>query len=144
MKKLFLLSLLFLATAGFAEELHHFDEIKSTVLLGKSIHIIINFSQCTTSSPSKSATKDQYNIGVFTPNEIIVNSKGHIASSLTHFTLNNPRFPSKPVFEFVRYTITTDDNINVIAQVLDATDYTSLSRETSFDCKIDTAAKIYN
>ena len=146
MKKSFLFSLLFVATSGFADELQHFDEIKSSVIVGKSIRIAIDFSQCTTSSSSssKSATQDQYNIGVFSPNEIIVNSKGQIASSLTHFTLNNPSFPSKPVFEFVRYTITSDDSVNVITQVLDATNYTPLSNKISFDCKINTAAKIYS
>lgn len=142
MKKIFLLPFLFIANNGFADELQRFDEIKSAVIAGKSIRITIDYSQCITSS--KSTTKNKYNIGIFSPNEIIVNSKGQIASSLTHFTLNNPEFPSKPVFEFVRYTVTSDDSVNVTAQILDATSYTPLANKTSFDCKINSAAKIYS
>ena len=142
MKKLLVLPFLFVATHGFADELQHFDEIKSAVISGKSIRIAIDFSQCITSS--KSATQDKYNIGVFSPNEIIVNSKGQIASSFMHFTLNNAGFPSKPVFEFVRYTVTSDNNVNVAVQVLDATNYTPLANKISFDCTINSAAKIYS
>lgn len=144
MKKLFILPFLFIMTEGYAAQLQNFDEVNARVISGKSIRIAIDFLQCTgsTSSP-KLEMLNQFNIGLFTPNEIVVNNKGQIATSMMHFTLNNPTHPSKSVFEFVRYTLTSDDNVNVIAQVLDATNYTLLGNKITLNCQMNTAAKIY-
>jgi len=140
-KKLFLLSSLFIVTNTFAAELHNFDQVKSVVTTGKSIRISIDFTKCT---PEKNAvTQDTMNLGIFTPNEIIVDSNGRIDASLMHFTLNDPNFPDKPIYQFVRYTLTSDNNVNLATQLLDATNYASLKDKVSFDCKIDTGAHIY-
>lgn len=141
MKKILLLPLLFIVTNSVADELHNFDQVKSAVMTGKSIRIAIDFSKCSTAK--KDATPFKYSIGVFTPNEIIVTNEGNIAASLTHFTLNDTSVPGKPVYQFVRYTITDDNNIDVSSQLLDATNYASISDKSSFNCKIDTSAKIY-
>jgi hypothetical protein len=139
MKKLILLTSLLSATNCFANALHNFDEIKTAVITGKTIHIVIDFSKC--SMPSKQMTRSVV-IGAFTPNAIqIVND--HIATSLTHFTLTNPSFPEKPVYEYIKYTITDKNNVNVTHQVLDAANYTSLSNISSFNCKIESGAQIY-
>ena len=83
-------------------------------------------------------------LGLFTPNEIIVDTNGRIDASLKHFTLSDPNFPNKPIYQFVRYTLTSDNNVNLITQLLDAVNYADLEHKVSFDCKIDVGAKIYD
>lgn len=140
MKKRILLPFLFLATNSFADELHNFAEVKSAIMMGKSIHIVTDFTKC---SSSKKEAFQSTLIGVFTPNEIqIVNT--HIVTSFMHFTLNNPSFPNVSIYEFVRYNITNDNNLNLSYQALDARNYSPLAEKASFNCKIDDAVKIYD
>jgi hypothetical protein len=139
MKKLILFTSLLISTNVFADELHNFDQIKAAVLTGKTIHIAIDFSKCC----PQNKVAEQMSIGIFTPNTLQVTNHT-IATSLTHLTLNNPRFPDKPVYEFARYTITADNQVNLMVQVLDATNYTPLTNKFSLNCKIDTDAKIYD
>ncbi len=142
MRKLLLLSLLLMVTNTFADELHNFDQVKSAVTTGKSIRIAIDFSKCSTEK--NSLLQDINNMGVFTPNEIVIDKFGRISTSLMHFTLNDQIFPAKPVYQFLRYTMTSDNNVNLSFQVLDATNYSSLTDKVSFDCKLDAAAKVYD
>ena len=139
MKKLALLASLLISTNSIAGELHNFNEVKTAIVTGKTIHIAINFSRC---SASNKGMTQSMSIGVFTPNAIAITD--HIATSLTHFTLDNPSFPGKPVYEFVRYTITGDNNVNLTDQVLDAVNYTPISDKVSFNCKLETGAKIFD
>jgi len=141
MRKLVLLSLLFIATNALADELQNFDQIKSAVTTGKSIRIAIDFSKCV--MDKKAVSRDKSNIAIFTPNEIIVDNDGRIVTSLMHFTLNNTNFPAKPVYQFVRYTLTADDHVNLAYQVLDAKNYAILADTVSVDCKISSGVKIY-
>ncbi|MHB1948286.1 MAG: VirK family protein [Gammaproteobacteria bacterium] len=141
MRKLVLLSLLAITTNTFADELQTFDQVKSAVTTGKSVRIAIDFSKCATDN--KSFSQDKNNIGIFTPNEIIVDNNGRIVTSLMHFTLNNTNFPAKPVYQFVRYTLTSDNKVNLSYQVLDATNYAILTETVSVDCKVNMGAKIY-
>lgn len=139
MKNLILLASLLISTNVFCKELHNFDQVKAAIITGKTIHIVLDFSKC--SFQNKSAK--HLSIGIFNPNAIqIINN--NIATSFMHFTLNNPSFPEKPVYEFVRYTITEDNNINLISQVLDAKTYTPMTDKISLNCKIDNGAKIYD
>jgi len=57
--------------------------------------------------------------------------------------LDNPAYPEKPLYEFVRYTIMDTNKVNVIYQMLDATNLSPLSRKMLFDCEIEVAAKFY-
>jgi hypothetical protein len=136
MKKIILCSLLLASTQSFADTLHNFNDVKSAVLTGKSIHIVVDFSKCgTLHNQSMSA-------GIFTPNEIGV-TDNHIATSLTHFTLNNPAYPNKPVNDFVRYTISDDTSVSVKSQALAATTYEPLESPSTVSCKIDEGVTIY-
>jgi hypothetical protein len=139
MKKFILLSSLVLATPSFADQLQSYDEITAALTTGKSIHVVTDFAQCSTAN--KAAVKTM-SMAIFTPNEIGIMSD-HVAMSLNHFTINDPYFPGKSVYEFVRYTITPDNNMNVSLQVLDAVTYASLMDKISYNCKINTATKIY-
>lgn len=143
MKKLLLLPLLLISTSVVANELHSYDDIHAAVLDGKSIRIALDFDKCT---PHYRASKQQpsFGIGIFTPNEILIESDGSIAASLLHFTLNDPHAPSKAIYQYARYTITSDNNINLSTKALDAITYTPISDGFSFDCKIDSGAKIYD
>lgn len=135
MKKLTLLVSFLISTNSIAGELHNFNEIKTAIVTGKTINIAVDFSKCTASNKGVAPS---ITIGVFTPNSIVVTDR--IATSLTHFTLNN----EKPVYEFVRYTITDDNSVNVTEEVLDAVKYTPTSDKISFNCKLETAAKIFD
>lgn len=141
MRKYVPLVCLFLAANGFAQELHNFDQIKSAITTGKLIRIAVDFSQCSPANKENFLAK--YPFAVFTPNEVVINNDGNIAASLMHFTLNDPNFPAKPVYQFIRYTITADNNVTLSAQVLDAVNYTPITNKFSFNCKIDTGSKIY-
>lgn len=139
MKKISFLALLLISTNNTAGQLHNFTEIKTAATKGKSIHIIIDFLKCVTRNKAPAPVS----MGVFTPNTIYI-TQDYVAASLMHFTLNNPGFPERPVYEFVRYTITPDNNVDVVAQTLDAVNYTPLSNKFSFYCQIGTGAKIYD
>lgn len=143
MKKFLLLPLLLTATSVFANVLHNYDDIHAAVLDGKSIRIVTDFDKCT---PHYRASKQRpgFGMGIFTPNEIIVGGDGSIAASFLHFTLNDPRAPSKPVYQFVRYTMTSDNNVNLSTKTLDAVTYAPITNSISFDCKIDSGAKVYD
>lgn len=139
MKYLALLASLLISTNSIAIELHNFNEIKAAIITGKTIHIVIDFSKC---SASNKEITPSMGIGVFTPNTIAITD--HIATSLTHFTLNNPSAPGKPVYEFVRYTVTDDNNVALTGQVLDAVNYTPISDKFSFNCRLEAGVKIFD
>ena len=139
MKKMALLSSLILSTTSMAGELPNYNAIKTSVLSGKSIHIVIDFSKCSTSAKN---IADSTSVGIFSPSSIAITD--HIATSLTHFTLNDPSFPARPVYEFVRYVITDDNHVNLTTQVLDAVNYGPISDKISFNCPLETAAKVYD
>jgi len=74
MKKSIIIALLITSTPIFAKKLQDYDQIKSAVLNGKAIHIVIDFSLCT--SDEKTMPK---NTGVCTPNTMQL-TRHHIAT----------------------------------------------------------------
>jgi hypothetical protein len=141
-KKLLLTPFLFVAITAnsFANELHHFSEVKSAVMQGKAIRIITDFSKC---SSFNKETVPPIRVGGFTPNKIqVIDSR--ILTSFTHFTLSDPRFPDRAVFEFVRYVLTEDNNLTLSYQTLDARNYAVLTEKVSFNCKMGTGFKVYD
>lgn len=141
MKKLLILSLLLSSTNIFAAELSNYEEIKSAVVNGKTIRIAINFDQCTTIS--KATNHVNFGLGIFSPNEIIIDREDHIDASLLHFTMNDPHLPGKSIYQYARYTITQDNIIKLETKALDAATFTPLTDGFTFNCKIATAAKVY-
>ena len=133
--------LLFSTTVS-ADELPDFNQVKSAVLAGKSIRIAVHFPQC--SGQANLAPIPVQNVGTFTPNEVAIDKSGNIAASLTHFTLNNPDFLDKPVYEFVTYKILDANTVKLTIQVLDATNYQPLTSKFYFDCELRKGAKIYS
>ena len=140
MKKISLLVSLLISTNCFANELNHFNEVQTAATAGKTIHIAVDFSKCTF---PMNALNVPSSIGIFTPNTVQV-TNDHIATSLTHFTINNPAFPEKAIYEFATYTITTKDQLNITMQFLDAANYTPLGNKITFNCKLGVSAKIYS
>lgn len=139
MRYIILFSGLLFATFGFANTLHDYNDITSALISGKSLHIVTDFAQCNASNKLGSEIRS---IAIFTPNEIGI-TNDHIVTALTHFTVNDPYFPGKPVYEFARYTITPDNNMNVSLQVFDAATYALLKDKVSFNCKVGQSTKIY-
>ena len=148
MKKLLLLSALFISTNSFAlQPLTTFNEIKTALITGQKLRIVFDIAQCTFPPSTKPVDKQAAGlagVGAYTPNEIFFDGTANlIAASLPHFTLNDPRYLNRPVYDFDRYTITPDNNITVINRVLDATNYAILGNSFSFTCKLGVAAVIY-
>lgn len=143
MKKFILLSSLIFATNCFANPLQNFEQIKAAINEGKNVRIIIDYAKCSMTTGTKNTTMPSYT-GAYTPNEIgINNDAGYVAASSMHFTLNNPQFPSKAIYEFVRYTISSDGSIAISLTNLDAANFTTLTGKMSFTCKMNESARIY-
>lgn len=139
MKKFFLLTLTLMISNCLAAELKSYNEIKNAAMQGKTLHIVIDFAKC---SPLNKKRTPTTKIGIYTPNAIqIVNDR--IVTSMTHFTRDHPSFPAKPVVEFIKYSVTDNDFVNVSYQVLKAVNYTPLSDQSSFICEIESGAKLY-
>lgn len=139
MKKILLLSSFFLSTTVFAGELNSYNDIVTYITYGVPLHFVTNFAQCTGDKVNAAKTMS---LGSFTPSEIGV-TENHVAAATTHFTLNDPFFPGKAVYEYARYTITPDNNMTVSLQVLDAATYTKLMNPISFNCKLKVATTVY-
>lgn len=142
MKKLTLslLSLLALSVNSYALELHSFNAVKSAVLSGQTLHIAVDLNRC--EATSLAAVNQTTWAGIYTPNIVAV-VFDRIVTSVQHFTLDNPAFPDKPVYEFGKYSMTTDGNVNLTIQVLDATSYKPLSDKITLDCKMGSGAHIF-
>ncbi len=143
MKKWFLLALLGASTHTFAIELCHYPEIKVAALMGKQLHFIVDLLKCTASNTTSLQLMDGKAVAVYSPNELAVLSD-HIATSLTYFTLvksEDPAHPLTPVYEFTRYTLTPDDNMNLAIYFLDA-NHNIIPGNLTFNCKIGDAAKV--
>ncbi len=139
MKKLLVAPFLFFATTSFSGELHNFAEVKSAVITGKQIHIATDFTKCTSSNKNGAYGM----VGIYAPTELQALDT-RIVTSFMHFTLNNPGFLDKPVYQFVKYTISDDNNLTLSFQVLDARNYSPLSEKKSYVCKLDDGVKIYD
>lgn len=139
MKKLILIPFLFISTHVFAHQLHHFSDLKKALAKGHLIRIAVDFAACSASEKGSPS----FHLGLFTPNAIQV-MDSRIVTSLTHFTIGNAKFPDLPIYEFIKYTLTDNDNLNLSHQILDARNYSALSEKFSMDCKIGAGVKIYD
>lgn len=140
MKKLILLGALLASSTVFAKtQIHNYDEIVSSINNGIPLHIVTNFAQCSATNKSAATVMSA---AYFSPKEIGVTDT-HVATALTHFTMNDPLFPGRGVNEYVRYTITPDKTVKVILNVLDPVTYNTLIDPITFTCKLDEATKIF-
>jgi len=129
----------FMVSTSFAEQLHNFTEIQSAITNGKLIRIVIDFQKCTGDKNSMI----EKTIGVFSPNEIQVTGN-HIASSIMHFTQNDPRLPNTPVYDFSRYLIADDNNLTLTNQALNPQTYAPMTDKANYVCKLDESVKVYS
>lgn len=141
MKKsiLTILSFLFVSTA-FADELRNYDAVTAAAIGGKPLHIAINFANCVAKGKQLDAVMS---VGVFTPDVISVMGN-HVATSMLHFTMNNPVAAGKPVYEFARYTLSDDNHMALDLRVLDAATYVPYDREWHYDCELGNGVRIYS
>ncbi len=139
MKLYTLLPSLLLSTLSFANELPHFSDIKSAVIHGQTIHITIDLSKCISASNKNGPEL----ISVYTPKAIQVFNK-YMATSLTHFTLNNHSMPNKPVYDYVKYKIADDDTLTLTYQVLNANDFTPMTDKSIYTCLLENGVTVYN
>lgn len=141
MKKFFALSIMCTALNSYADSLHSYDHIKEAVTNGKLVRIVIDYSKCT--GPASHNRMANYH-SAYTPNEIAINNDaGYIAASLMHFTVNNPQFPNQAVYEFNRYTVSSNGDVSLSLLTLNAADFTPLSSKRTYTCKMNESAKFY-
>ena len=138
-KKIILLSALLLSSNLFAKELQNYDEVKSAVLNGQSIHINVDFTKCATAARQNA---EDLHVASFTPTAIQI-ARDHIATSLTHFTLGNPHYPDKPIYEFIKYTINQNGILILNAQALNPLLYTPIGEAMTFTCKVGEGVRIF-
>lgn len=140
MKKTALFSALLFSSASMAADLHDYDAVKNAISDGKPIRIVVDFAKCVSSD--KSLVRGSVT-GVYSPDAIMMVGD-QIITSLKHFSLNSERYSGKPVYEFVKYIIASDNNVTVSSQVLDAVNYAPINDAQLFNCKLDGGAKIYS
>ena len=136
------MSLLF-ASAGFAQQLHNYDQIKSAVTEGKRIRIFIDYTKCTSSSPSLSQKIIGNNDAIYTPNAMAITTAGDIISYILYFTLHDGRYPSRPVYQYGTYAISKNDALVLTFISLNAVDYSPLGDSVSLNCKIDDSVRVF-
>lgn len=139
MKQALALSLFILALPLFAQQLGTYQHINAALLQGKMIRIITDFAQCQTQANDVAPIKM---VGLFMPNEIIINQHGDIMASMLHFTLKNPKFLNQPVFETVSYTFKTNETVVLETQILD-TQYHPIIAPVNFQCALKTGVSVY-
>lgn len=140
MKKIICFITLFLASTGFAEQLHNYDQIKTAVSKGKLIRILVDYEKCTALSTQK-IVGNHY--AVFTPNAIAISNDGNIGTYILYFTLNDPHYPSKAVYQHGNYVISKDNSLAITFTTLNAADYTQLGNSVTINCKIDDSVKVF-
>jgi len=143
-KKILIFLFIIAATTSFAQEIEidHFVDITHVLHYGYTISILTDFSQCTTPNKNMKSTDIPTIIGKFEPNETQIKDDS-IASSMLHFTMNNPKYLNQPIYEFVRYSIQNDDSVTVTYQDLNPTNFAALDSITTLNCKLGTAAKVF-
>ena len=139
MKKLLALAGMLLATNGFAGQLTDYNQIKSAVMNGESIRIATDFNKCI----GKGNESPKYSLGVFSPESIYVYADGTIKTALKNFTLNDRNVPGKPVYQYVVYTINPDNTVRVSMYVMDAANYTMITKNEGNMCDLADGAKVY-
>lgn len=138
--KLFLYCITLLASSFcFANQLHNFDQVTSVVRNGKLIRIFIDYTKC---SKNNNVIVPN-NAAVYTPNALAWTSEGNIGAYILYFTTKDPRYPAKPVYQYVRYLLSKDNTVKLIFSVFNAADYAVLEEESSILCKIDNGAMIF-
>jgi hypothetical protein len=139
MKKLIFLSLLAMTSQLHAQELKDYDQIQAHLEKGDVIHIKVDFSQCTSNGVRRLQSAP---VAVYTPDAVQI-ANDNIATSLQHFTLDNPTYPGKAVYEFIRYTFTNDNVLTLTNQTLDATNYSPLGDPMTMVCKLRAGAQVF-
>lgn len=134
-----ILSVLFASTA-FADELRNYDAVTASAIGGKTLHYVINFANCATKDKQLDAVMS---FGVITPSVLSVMGN-HVATSMIHFTLNNPVAMGKPAYEYARYTLTDNGNMSLEIRVFDAATYVPYEKEWRFDCQLGNGVRIYS
>jgi len=141
MKKLLCFTSLLIASVSFADQLHNYDQIKSAVTEGKLTRIVVDYSKCVITSEQK--TIGNHN-AIFTPNAMAITNDGGISSYLLYFTMNDPHYPGRGIYQYGKYLISKDNSLLITFSTLNAADFTALDGSVSLNCKIDDAAKIFS
>ena len=134
------LALICAGTAS-AHQLHTFAEVKTVLEKGSRIHFVLDFSKCDLGAKKNSPLNYS---GYIVPNEMVINNDaGYLATSILHFTLNEPGFQDRPVYVFSRYTLTNDGKMTLAYQTMDAQSFAPLNEKHSFVCNLDEGVRIY-
>lgn len=138
MKKFLLLASVLMATNSYAapEALKDYVEVVHAIGSGKDIRILLEPGHCTNADGSRVKTT-LFTMGAFTPNEVVITPNNEVAASLTHLTMNDPRYFGKVVYQYATFIISHDDNnLRVTSQVLDANNHQPLSDQVTFVCSL--------
>ncbi len=77
------------------------------------------------------------------PNAFLVIDNKRITASDRHFTLDNPNSRDTPVFEFVKYTITSEGKATIKNTVLNASTYQPVA-SFQIECEFNNGLKAFS
>lgn len=137
MKKMILSALIVLSSAAHAEQLATFTDIADSISQGKKITLVMNIQECNAQkAPANSI------VASVQPTAFLVIDNNRIATSLKHFTLDNPLARNNPVFEFVKYNINADGSVSIKNTVMNASNYQQLA-SFQIDCALNKGFKVF-
>lgn len=141
MKKLICLTALFFTLPSFAQQLHNYDQIKAAISQGKLIRIYVDYTKCSMTAGSSMVGNHD---AVYTPNAMAITNDGDISSYILYFTLSDPRYPLKPVYQYGQYAIAKDSHLEIRFTTLNAADYIPLGNSSVINCKMDIGVKVFD
>lgn len=136
MKNIVLLALLLFCFASKANELPNFKEIQHAITEGKKITFLINLGKCSSEKPLGDITIST------TPNAFMMIGNERITTSKRHFTLDNPRAPNIPLFQYAKYTINSDGTVVIKLTLMKAFHYTKLN-QSQIQCSLSEGFKAF-
>lgn len=140
MKKFICFITIFLTSSSFAEQLHNFEQIKSAVSTGKLIRILVDYEKCATLAMQKMIGN---HYAIFSPNAMAIDNDGNIGSYIFYFTLKDPHYPAKAVYQHGNYVFSKDNSLALTFTTLNAADYTQLGTSVTINCKIEDSVKVF-
>lgn len=141
MKKALLFTSLIMASSVYAHELPNYAHVKGAVTHGAKIRIATDFTKCV--AQGRKASGPAFKVGVYTPNEVIVDNDNNVLFNLKHFTFNDQHVPGKAVYQYVTYKISPDNTVTMVGEDLDALNLTPLTEQHTYVCKMTEGAHIY-
>lgn len=137
-RKLFILALVMTSSSLSASQLNDYGAIAFAIAEGSGLRVVFDMSHCQTDYPMKIEA-----VGSITVKDAMVIKNKYITFSNLHFTLNEPRFKGKAVYESSKFILNTDNQMSLDISVLDAKTFDELGEQTHISCPLNQGVHFY-